>query len=82
MDEHDEVARGMLEAFGEWLLLEERDLVHYSAQRFVCNEMPNEAFAIRDSIADALFRIAHDAAQDHAMRKKLEEMGSDMAGSW
>jgi hypothetical protein len=82
MTECDEVAHGMLKAFGEWLVLEERDLSHYSAKRFVCAEMPGESATIAMNVSDALYRIARDAAQDHAMHKKIEEMGSPIAGSW
>jgi hypothetical protein len=82
MTECDEVAQGMRDDFIDWVRSEDRELTHYAARRFVCNQMPDETQTIREDVALSLFADARVHLHDRTMRERIAEMDSPMAGSW
>jgi hypothetical protein len=82
MTECDEVARGMRDAFLDWIRAEGRELTHYAARRFVTRQVPDETVTIRENVAISLFADARVHVRDRTIRQKIAEMDSPMAGSW
>ncbi|MFT4064313.1 hypothetical protein [Paraburkholderia sp.] len=58
MIDYDRTAEGMLGGLISWLVLEGRDLSHYSVSRFVCEEMMGATADSRSKVARALYELA------------------------